>query len=291
MTAPAREVLRFDDLSKYLLLKNGNYLYKVPFRGGWAVLKVYYGSRTTFQHWTKSFGNVALANQTSFMPKTRRRVELDCVELWRSHGFRVFEVYDGVVVEGLPEDGYALFEYVPGIQFVNYFADEDVSLDDKLHWWRRFVPEWHRRHRLALDHRDPRFVHENGDLKHVMIWNDELVWFDFEMVFRSKRRIKEFVAREILSYLKSLGKTVGEEHWDLFLEETFALYDSKDMLRYTHQFAFANPNPILRAARALDRKFKPRANKPFAKYMVARKLRRMLDGLPAAEGAAPSPDV
>ena len=60
-----------------------------------------------------------------------------------------------------------------------------------------------------------------------MIHGDELVWFDFEMCFRSKRRVKEFVAREILSYLKSLGKCVGPELWDVFLKETVELTRKK----------------------------------------------------------------
>ena len=52
--------LRIDDLERHLLLKNGNYLYKVPFREGFAVLKVYQGSRTWFEYALKSVGNIAL---------------------------------------------------------------------------------------------------------------------------------------------------------------------------------------------------------------------------------------
>ena len=68
-----QEVIQFDDLSPHLLLQNGNYLYKVPFGDGWAVLKVYYGSRGTWGRLTKSFSNVVLYGQTSYMPKTRCR--------------------------------------------------------------------------------------------------------------------------------------------------------------------------------------------------------------------------
>jgi hypothetical protein len=275
VSAPARETLRFDDLEKYLFLTNGNRLYKVPFRGGWAVLKVYYGDRTRWQHLTKSFGNLVFANQTSFMPRRRRQTELECLELWSRAGFGVFGVHPDVLVEGLPAQGYTLFEWVPGLRFVDHFGDPSVPLEDKLATWRRFVPEWHRRHRLAVDRREPRLVHENGDLKHVMIHGGELVYFDFEMCFRSRRRVREFVAREILSYLKSLGRTVGAGAWDEFMRETVALYESKDLLRETHDFAFRNRNPLLRAARTLDR-LKPRNRKPFAKYTVARKLGLLL---------------
>ena len=105
---------RRDDLHPYLLLKNGNYLYKIPYHdNGWAVLKLYYGDRTRFQYWSKTFGNVVIANQTSFMPAARRKTELECLELWRNAGFRVFDVYDDVVVSDVPDHGYATYEYVP----------------------------------------------------------------------------------------------------------------------------------------------------------------------------------
>ena len=277
MAAPQVEVLHFDDLDKYLLLKNGNFLYKVPYRDGWAVLKVYYGSRTTLQYVTKTLGNVLVCNQTSFMPKGRLRTEAACLKLWREAGFRVFMTYPGIRVEGLPEGGYALFEYVDRPRFVNYFNDESVPLDERLDTWRRFLPVWHRRHALAIERREPRLIHENGDMKHVYIMEDgEFLFFDFEMVFRSRRRVKEFVGREILTYLKSLGKTVGAELWDTFLEETVRHYPDRDLLKYTYVFAFRNPNPILRAARGLDRKLKKGAKKPFSKYNVARKLDALL---------------
>jgi len=190
------EVLRFDDLDQYLLLKNGNYLYKVPFRDGWAVLKVYYGDRSFFEYVKKSIGNILVCNQTSFMPRGRRRTELECLELWREAGFRVFDTYGGVVVEPLPPGGYALYEYVDRPRFVTYFADESVPLEDRLETWRRFLPVWHRRHALAIERREPRFIHENGDLKHVMIMEDgQFLFFDFEMCFRSQKRVREFVVR------------------------------------------------------------------------------------------------
>lgn len=271
------EVLRFDNLMQYLLLKNGNYLFKVPFRDGWGVLKLYYGDRSWYQYVSKTMGNVLVCNQTSFMPKGRLRTEMACLKLWREAGFRVFDTYDGVKVEGLPEGGYALFEYVDAPRFVNYFCDENISLEERLEMWRLFLPVWHRRHAMAIERREPKLIHENGDLKHVMIMEDgQFLFFDFEMVFRSRKRVKEFVGREILAYLKSLGKTVGKKHWHTFMKETVDHYPDKSLLEYTYVFAFRNPNLMLRAARWLDRKLKQGAKKPFSKYNVALKLHALM---------------
>jgi hypothetical protein len=273
------ERLRFDDLERHLLLRNGNYLYKVPFRGGFAVLKLYQGSRSWLEYALKTVGNVVFCNQTSFMPRARRRTELDCLRQWREAGFRVFRVHEDVEVEGLDPELYALFEYVPEKRLVDLLGDRAVSLERRLAIWRGFLPIWHRRHRLAIERAEPRFVHENGDLKHVMPLPDgDYLQFDFEMVFRSRRRVKEFVAREILAFLKSLGKTAGERDFPAFLDETVRHYPGRDLLEHTHAFAFAHPNPLLRLARALDRRMKPRARKAFSKYNVARRLRGALSG-------------
>ncbi len=280
-TAPtgAKERLRFDNLEQHLLLKNGNYLYKVPFRGGFAVLKVYQGSRTWFDYALKTCGNVLVCNQTSFMPRARRRTELDCLKLWREAGFRVFGLYEDVEVEGIDPTLWALYEYVPRPKLVDLLGKREIPLAERLALWRNFLPLWHRRHALAVSRAEPRLVHENGDLKHIMVLEDGgYLQFDFEMVFRSKTRVKEFVAREILSFLKSLGKTVGEQDFAVFMEETVRHYPDHDLLRYTHAFAFANPNLVLRLARAIDRRIKPRAQKPFSKYNVARRLAHALAG-------------
>jgi hypothetical protein len=273
----ARERLRFENLEQYLLLKNGNYLYKVPFRGGFAVLKVYQGSRTQFEYALKTFGNLAFCNQTSFMPRARRRTELDSIRLWRDSGFRVFDVYPDVDVEGMDPTLYALYEYVSRPRLVELLGRQDLPLAQRIELWRGFIPVWHRRHALAIERGEPRLIHENGDLKHVMVMEDgDYLMFDFEMVFRSKRRVKEFAAREILAFLKSLAKTVGRRDFPAFMEATVAHYPDDDLLRYTHAFAFANPNPVLRLARSVDRLIKPRARKPYSKYNVARLLEHAL---------------
>ncbi|MSP15105.1 MAG: hypothetical protein EXR73_00595 [Myxococcales bacterium] len=271
------ELLRFDNLEQHLLLKNGNYLYKVPFRGGFAVLKVYSGSRSWFDYALKTCGNVLVCNQTSFMPRARRRTELACLKLWRDAGFRVFGLFEDVAVEGIDPSLWALYEYVPRPKLVDLLGQKQVPLEQRLALWRGFLAVWHRRHALAIERAEPRLVHENGDLKHVMVLEDGgYLQFDFEMVFRSRSRVKEFVAREILSFLKSLGKTVGEKDFAMFMAETVRHYPDHDLLRYTHAFAFANPNPILRLARAIDRRIKSRAQKPFSKYNVARRLDQAL---------------
>ncbi|MBN1674344.1 MAG: hypothetical protein JXR37_25075 [Kiritimatiellae bacterium] len=271
------EHLRFDNLNEYLLLKNGNYLYKVPFRGGYAVIKLYYGSRSWFRRVYKTFDNVVMCGQTSFMPKARLRTEQDAMRVWREAGIRVFDIYRDVVVEGLPEGGYALYEYVKGRNLHKLLPDESVPIEERLAVYRKFLEQWRRRHELAVANREPRLIHENGDLKHVMACADgELVWFDFEMCFRSSAHVEDLVAREILAYLKSLNFVKGER-FEQFFTETMAHYGNRDFLAHVYPVAFQNRNPLVRWARRLDYRFRNRSRKPHSKYNMAKKVKAYLE--------------
>jgi len=270
------EVLRFDDLSRHLLLKNGNYLYKVPYGDGFAVLKLYYGSRSGVERLCKTIDNVLLYGQTSFMPKARLKTELDAMRVWREAGFRVFDIYEDVKVEGLPEGGYALYEYVPGRHFHKLLPDESVPLEERRNLYRKFLREWHRRHRLAVERREPRLIHENGDLKHVMDCNGELVWFDFEVCFRFRSHVEDLVAREILAYVRHLARFLNRDRFEIFFKETMTHYPGREFLDHVHTVAFRNRNPIIRASRWLDRLLRKKSRKPDSKYNIALRIRDYL---------------
>lgn len=280
----SNEVLRFADLKPYLLLQNGNYLYKIPFRDGTAVLKVYYGSRGWFSCLTKSLENILLAGQTSYMPKTRLRVEMECLTLWRKHGFRVFDTYPEVRVEapGCPAGGYLLFEYVAAPKLIDWLNDQTKSASERFMLYRRWLLEWSRRHDIAIREREPRLVHENGDGKHVMILPDgSFLWFDFEMAFRSPRRVAQHVSHEIIQYLWFLRKSTPPEISEQLIEETVRHYPIKERLRQAHDYFWRHPNLLHRFGRACDRAFKTKARKPSSKYSVARLIREQLERINA----------
>lgn len=270
-----RTTLTFSDLRPYLLLENGNYLYKVPFRGGFAVLKVYYGSHGPLARWGKSLANVLLYGQTSYAPRTRRRVERRCLALWARHGFRTFGVHDGVRVQapGCPEDGYLLLEFVERPRLCDVLADRARPLAERLALWRRFLAEWSRRHELAIARREPDLVHENGDGKHVMLLEDGgFLWFDFEMVFRSRRRVRRQVAHETIQYLWQICRRLDPDEVEALLEETVRAHPRPERLREAWELFLKHPNLLMRAARWLDQR-RARARKPTSKYRIARRLR------------------
>lgn len=276
--------LRFDDLTPYLLLKNGNYLYKVPFRDGHAVLKVYYGSRGVLETWAKSFGNVVAEGQTSYMPLTRLRIERECLDLWASHGFRTFGHYDDVKViapaSQCPPNGYLLLEYVDAPILEDYMPDASVPLEDRLATWRRLMVEWCKRHDLAEREREPMLVHENGDPGHVMLMNDggpEFLWFDFEMVYRSRRRVKEYIWHEIVQYIWMLLRKTPPELHEQLIAETIEHYPDKARMRAAPDVFLKHPIWYVRLGRSIDARRK-KGRKPTSKYGLARRLRAAVSG-------------
>jgi hypothetical protein len=277
--AAKREVLEFSDLAPYLLLKNGNFLYKVPFRGGQAVLKVYYDSRGTIERWEKSVSNW-LSGQTSYLPSSRCKVERECLALWKANGIRVPEVYDvELKAPGCKEGYYLLIEFIPHGKLIDWMTDEKKSADERFAMWRRFLPEWSKRHEMAIAQREPRLVHENGDCKHVMLMPDGgFLFFDLEMVYRSRARIEEHVGHEVLQYLWHTSKSMEATLRDRLLDETIAHYPRPERLRQAALYLVRHPRIVPRGLRALERVLRSqKLAKPTSKLAIAKRILERLD--------------
>ena len=120
-------------------------------------------------------------------------------------------------------------------------------------------------------------MHENGDGKHVMLLDDgDFLWFDFEMVYRSRSGVAQHVSHEIVQYLWQMMKTCPDIA-ERMIRETVEHYPSRDRLRDAAAYFFRHPNLFHRWGRALDRKVSKRAKKPTSKYGVAARLEKALE--------------
>lgn len=273
---PTEGEIDLDRVEKQPLAGAGNYLYRIPWGDSYVVAKLYDGSRSPLLYWKKTFGNVVLTGRSSHLPRARCRTEIDCARTWERHGFRCFLMLPDITLKGVPRDRYMVFEYTPGEHFRTYFRDESIPVEERLETWRRWIPEWHRRHRAAVEHDDGRLIHENGDVKHVMLWEGDWVYFDFEMIYTSKD-VRMLVGREILAYMRSVGRFFGEELYDRMTDILVETYPDRTLLFAAWEFAYRHSNPFTRFVRVLDRTLKPSHKKRFSKYRVAQDLRRRLD--------------
>lgn len=283
------ETLSFDDLEPFLLLKNGNYLYKVPFRDGHAVIKVYYGSRSNWVRFTKSFNNVVLLGQTSYWPRTRLKIEKECCELWNKHGFKTFPLYDDVIVKApqVPEDGYLVFGYVDAPTLEEVLVDESRDIEDRFRLYREWLVEWSRRHDIASAEQEPKLMHENGDFGHVMVLgdgdkgNEEFLWFDLEMVYRSSNRTDEYLWHEVIQYLWYILRKVPKELGDRIFQETIEHYPNQGRLADAHRAFLDPPGLVMKVGRRLDA-LRKKQQKPTSKFNVARRLHEAMQAKAAS---------
>jgi hypothetical protein len=104
----------------------------------------------------------------------------------------------------------------------------------------------------------------------------QFLFFDFEMIFLSRRRVEEAVAREIVAYMRMLYKVFKKDHWKLFLEETIKHYPDTDLLDSPYRYLFHHPNPFFRGTRFFDRVVKPGGRKKQSKFGVALLLHDMI---------------
>ena len=269
-------VIDLDKVEKTHLAGEGNFLWKVPYDDAFIVVKIYYGTRGRFVDAKKTLTNLLFQDRSSAMPWGRFRTERDSFLAWEHYGFRCFRRLEHIHIAGLPADGYVVMEYLPGLHFREYFKDESIPFEQRMALFRRWVREWHRRHQICVEQGHNLLHHENFDVKHVMIVGDEFLYFDFEVALTS-RNMPDLVGREILAFMRSVGKFFGEDIYWRMMRELLENYPDRDYLEAARAHAFRNPRMHVRIGRNLESVLKPKHRKRFSKYQVARDLRKLLD--------------
>ena len=273
---PAPLVIDLEKVAKTPLAGKGNFLWKVKHGDGFIVVKIYYGTRGRFVDAKKTLTNLLLQDRSSAMPWGRFRTERDSFLAWEHYGFRCFRRLEHIRIAGLPADGYVVMEYLPGLHFREYFQDETVAFAERMDLFRRWLQEWHRRHQICVEQGQNLLNHENFDVKHVMIVDGEFLYFDFEVVLRS-RNMPDLVGREILAFMRSVGKFFGEDTYWRMMHELLEHYPNRKYLEAAWAHAFRNPRMHMRIGRKLESILKPKHRRRFSKYQVAHDLRKLLD--------------
>jgi hypothetical protein len=115
-----------------------------------------------------------------------------------------------------------------------------------------------------------------------MVSGDRLVTIDLEQAFTSRRDLVPLVAKEIVAYLRSLGKGADPDTFRADIAAIVSAYPRPELLRATVREYLDNPNPLRRWMWSIDRR-RRRAGRPLGKYAALLALRAALD--PATLGA------
>jgi hypothetical protein len=217
-----------------------------------------------------------LAGKSASQPLSRFQTEKDVLHTWRRHGFDVFQTpKDFPPMEIAPP--HIVFEYIHGRTLLSYFADPDIGKDDKISTLKRFIPEWGRRHHLAMKSKNRLLIQEHPSFKHVYMSNDgRLISFDFETVYTQMHSLPSLIGREIAGYVRSLYKVIFPEEFNDFLDILVREYPYPEYLSYPFTYFFHHPNPLIKLIYTLDRR-RPSHQKRHSKYPVARLLNDHLD--------------
>lgn len=239
------------------------------------VVKCYGHKRSRWQSWGKSFGNY-LGGRSSENYLMRYRTEKRVLALWRQCGFEVFRE------TRLPDLSipypHLVMEHVAGRTLLHYFSDPQQPIAEKVAVFRRFLPEWGRRHLLALQTGDRLLIQEHPSFKHVFYGDDgRLIFFDFETVY-IRYDIRNLIAREIAGYARSLVKVANAADLRDFFDILVKEYPYREFLSYPYQYFFKSVNPVARVVQFWDRLL-PRRRKSHSKYRVALLLREYLEGV------------
>lgn len=238
------------------------------------VVKCYSRKRS---HWREVLNAISnyLSGRSSSRPLGRFNIEKKVLQTWREHGFDVFKQPKDLESLEITKP-HLLFEYVKGQTLLSYFADPRISKEDKIEKLKRFIPEWGRRHHIAMKSGNRLLIQEHPSFKHVYI-NDggRFIFFDFETVYTKLHSLPSLIGREIAGYVRSLYKVIPPEEFNEFLKLIINEYPHREYLLYPYDYFYRHPNPLVRFSHSLVRRL-PRNKRRHSKYLVAPLIRDCL---------------
>jgi hypothetical protein len=216
------------------------------------VLKLYRFRRSRFRERCKDFAQRVLEGKRGATAKARHDTEAAGVRCWMREGFDVVRPVDRPRPDGIKPPA-AWFEYCDAPRLDEVLCDDAVDQGRKAVLARELAAVCAGRHRRAVELREPLLVHEHGNVNHVFVDGDRLVFFDLENGFRPGFPIVEALAQEVAGFLRSIVKFGGASS-DELLKEFVAGYTDQDLLRRVLEHAVESRSLVRRLKRWHDRR-------------------------------------
>jgi len=229
----------------------GNELYLVEGPDGSAVLKVYRRRGGVVREAIKRMSQ-PFEGRRGVTAEERCALERETLVLWRANGIDVPAVLDRPLPEGLDARTATWLEYCPGRSFARILHDREVSVEEKLRIAEELGRIAGRRHVLAFERRDVRFLVENASIKHALVCGERLVHFDLENGFQRRSHPVDALARELSTMLRSLqlhGFGLFEDLANRYLRA----HSRPELLRRAAEHGAFSRDPRQRMRRWLDR--------------------------------------
>jgi hypothetical protein len=239
------------------------------------VVKIYHHKRGPLQRFFSGLENY-FAGRSPLDPRSRFSTEKKTLDIWQENGFEVFRRLNQPPPVSI-DFPHLVFEFVSGRTLKEYFLDPAIGKADKLNTFKRFLPEWSRRHAVALETRNHYLVQKRATLQHVFMSaeGERLIFYDFEIVYTPRHHLPAIIAREIAGYIRSLFSVVPRGDFNDYLDILHREYLHRDFLHYPYDYFFRHPNRLLRSLYSLDRQL-PRNRRQRSKYNIALRIHNRL---------------
>lgn len=229
----------------------GNELYLVEGPGGSAVLKIYRRRGGRLREAIKRVSQ-PFEGRRGVTAEERCALERETLVLWRAAGLDVPAVLDRPLPEGYDARTASWLEYCPGRSFARILHDREVTTAEKLRIAEEVGRIAGRRHALAFERRDVRFLVENASIKHVLVCGERLVHFDLENGFQRRSDLVDALARELSTMLRSL-QLHGFGLFEDLATRYLRAHPRTELLRRAAEHGAFSRDPRQRMRRWLDR--------------------------------------
>ncbi|UCD81445.1 MAG: hypothetical protein JSW26_08505 [Desulfobacterales bacterium] len=258
-------------LSRSLRAEAKHGIFLVEASGKKWVIKCYHHKRGQPQRLLDNLGNY-LSGRSGISPQRRFRNEMQSLQLWRENGFEVFRQSDEHPPISI-DAPHLVFEYVSGRTLKNYFLDLEIAKAEKLCAFKRFLPEWGRRHFLANKTKNRFLIQEHATFQHVYMPAEDrrFIFYDFEIIYTHRHSLPSLIGREIAGYVRSLPAEDLDDYLRILIRE----YPQPEFLYYPFYYFFRHPNPVIRFLNAADRRL-PRNRRQQSKYNIALRIQDYL---------------
>jgi|GEM_PF-295592 len=175
------------------------------------VLQKLYGERGGWLHaHLREFFTVLRGAKTGTRAAERRATEARVLALWRSHGCDAPAELSSEHPD-LANDRTNVLEFVEGPLLDERLRDPALAEPARAALLAAFGAAWGRRHRLALELREPALLQEHATLQHVIVAGPpgapRFVTFDHENAFVRADDVAAYLAKEVASVLPSLYRS------------------------------------------------------------------------------------
>lgn len=221
-----------------------------------AVVKCFGPRSGCFNVFLRSLTNFS-TGRTGVYAKRRFKTERKVIEVWRENGFGTFNI-----INDLPEQFkgklWLVTQFADGVTLDVFLADQSVGQPRKDAVMACFWTQTAHRQSLALTKRQRRLIPSNPSLKHVMVMpNNDLFFFDFEVAFVRFASIKTLIGRELAGYVRSMRGVLNTEQFNHNLKVMVRVFPEPKYLNYVKRVG-KSLNPLIRLFQVLGHAFSAR---------------------------------